>query len=111
MRQSAPPQLRARDCCNMNDNNPKTSPVASVSDGLKQGSMIGVQIGCMAVVITLGALLLGLWLDGLLHTSPWLTIGLLIVSMPLSVFVVFRFALRSARQLTERHAKPEDQSV
>ncbi len=95
----------------MNENNPKTSPVASVSDGLKQGSVIGVQIGCMAVVITLGALLLGLWLDGLLHTSPWLTIGLLLISMPLSVFAVFRFALRAARLLNARNEKLEDKSV
>lgn len=95
----------------MNDNNSKASPLVSVSSGLKQGSVIGVQIGCMAVVITLGALILGLWLDGLLHTSPWLTIILLLVSMPLSVFVVFRFALRAARQLNERNAKPEDKSV
>lgn len=95
----------------MNDNNSKTSPLVSVSSGLKQGSVIGVQIGCMAVVITLGALILGLWLDGLLHTSPWLTIILLLVSMPFSVFVVFRFALRAARQLNERNAKPEDKSV
>jgi F0F1-type ATP synthase assembly protein I len=95
----------------MNDNNPKTSTVASVSDGLKQGSVIGVQIGCLAVIITIGALLLGLWLDGLLHTSPWLTLALLIISLPISVFVVFRFALRAARRLNERNAKPEDKSV
>ena len=103
--------MRARDCCIMNDNNPKTSPVASVSDGLKQGSVIGVQIGCMAVVITLGALVLGLWLDGLLRTGPWLTIGLLVISMPISMFAVFRFALRAARRLNERSANPEDKSV
>lgn len=95
----------------MNDNNSKTPPTASVSDGLKQGSVIGVQIGCLAVIITLGALFLGLWLDGQFNTSPWLTVGLLVISMPISVFAVFRFALRAARRLNERNAKPEDKSV
>ena len=92
----------------MNDNNPKFPPVGKA---LAQGSVIGLQVGCLAVAVTIGALLLGLWLDGQLHTSPWLTIGLLIVSIPISVFVIFRFALRAARSLNPRNEQHEDKSA
>jgi F0F1-type ATP synthase assembly protein I len=91
---------------NMNENNPKYPPVATVGKALAQGSVIGVQVGCMAVVVTIGALLLGLWLDGQLHTRPWLTIILLLISMPLSVYIIFRFALRAARTAQARERQP-----
>ena len=86
----------------MMDNNPKNPPVADLSKSLARGSVIGLQIGCAAVVLTIGALLLGLFLDGQLHTKPWLTIALLLVSMPISVYVIFRLALRAARSGPDR---------
>jgi F0F1-type ATP synthase assembly protein I len=95
----------------MDGNNPRDTSTAIITRALAQGSAIGLQVGCLAVVITIGALLLGLWLDGQLHTSPWLTIGLLIVSMPISVFVIFRFALRAARTLNQRSKQHEDKSA
>jgi F0F1-type ATP synthase assembly protein I len=93
----------------MNDNDPNRSPVATVSKALARGSLIGVQVGCLAVVVTIGALVLGLWLDGILHTRPWLTIILLLLSMPVSVFTIFRFALRAARSAQrQEHQQGED---
>ncbi len=96
----------------MNENKPnKPSNIASVSQGLSQGSVIGVQIGCLGAAVTIGALVIGLWLDSVLKTGPLFAIGLLVVSVPLSVFVIFRFALRAAKRLNERNDKPEDKSV
>jgi len=86
----------------MNENNPKPDPFAAVGKGLAQGSAIGLQAGCLGVALVIGALLLGLWLDGQLHTKPWLTLGLLLLSVPLSVYAMFRFALRAARSAQVR---------
>jgi F0F1-type ATP synthase assembly protein I len=97
----------------MDENNPKTPPVATLNQSLIQGGKIGLQIGCAGVVLTIGALLLGLWLDGQLHTKPWVTIVLLIVSMPISVYVVFRLAQRAAysAQRRERHSGEDKPSL
>ena len=94
----------------MNKNNLESSPVASIGRGLTQGSAIGLQEGCLGSIITIGALLLGLWLDGQLHTKPWLTIILMLVSIPLSVYAIFHIALRAARSLqAPGRSKGEDQ--
>ena len=37
-----------------------------------------------------GSAWLGYWLDGRFHTSPWLTIGLLLLGVFLAVFQVIR---------------------
>ena len=37
-----------------------------------------------------GSAWLGTWLDGRLHTQPWLTIGLLLLGVFLAVFQVIR---------------------
>ncbi len=37
-----------------------------------------------------GSAWLGTWLDGRFHTSPWLTIGLLLLGVFLAVFQVIR---------------------
>lgn len=50
------------------------------------------QVGCLTVVIIIGALLLGLWLDNLLNSSPWVTLIMLIVSMPVTLYLMFKVA-------------------
>lgn len=94
----------------MTEKKPESSPIASVAQGLAQGSAIGVQAGCLGTALVIGALLLGLWLDGVLNTRPWLTLILLLVSAPVSVYAIYRFALRAAHraQARERH-HPEDE--
>ncbi|PKO06934.1 MAG: hypothetical protein CVU41_04760 [Chloroflexi bacterium HGW-Chloroflexi-3] len=54
------------------------------------------QVGCLTFVIILGAVLGGLWLDNHYQSKPIFTVGLLIVSIPVSLAVmifVVRFAL------------------
>ena len=94
-------------CYTMDDNNSEPSPAAAISKALAHGSFIGLQVGCLAVAVTLGALLLGLWLDGQLHTRPWLTLILLILSMPVTVFLIYRLAQRAARSLQPRKQQQE----
>jgi F0F1-type ATP synthase assembly protein I len=54
------------------------------------------QVGCLTLLIVVGALFGGLWLDNRFDTKPMYTIGLLVVSIPISLGVMFfvvRFAI------------------
>lgn len=46
------------------------------------------QVGCVTLVIVLGAVFLGLWLDARFQTRPAFTIGLLLVSIPVSLLIM-----------------------
>jgi len=46
-------------------------------------------VGCLTVLITLAALFTGLWLDGLFGSKPWITLALMGLSLPVSLFVMF----------------------
>lgn len=56
------------------------------------------QVGCVTVVIVVGALLGGLWLDSLLNTRPLFTVLFLLLSIPVSVYSLVRVALSTAAQ-------------
>lgn len=76
--------------------------------GWREGAFLAeaaAQIGCLTVVIILLALGAGLWLDSRLGTKPWFTLGLVLASIPLSLFMVVRMALSVAR----RAYPPEEQ--
>jgi F0F1-type ATP synthase assembly protein I len=68
--------------------------------GLALASTVS-QVGCVTVIIIVGALLFGLLLDNLLGTKPVLTIILILVSIPISLFSVVRIALSAARRIQE----------
>lgn len=53
------------------------------------------QVGCLTLVIIIGAVLGGMALDARLDTKPWFTIGLLVASIPLSLVLMF-FVVRKA---------------
>ena len=68
--------------------------------GLALASTIS-QVGCVTVIIIIGALLLGLLLDNLFDTKPILTLLLILVSIPVSLFSVVRIALSAARRIQQ----------
>lgn len=75
------------------------SPSSRVpSPNLTAMSLAG-QIGCVVPAIILAAVLGGLWLDRQLGTGRWFTLGLLLVSLPLSIFVTFRLAMRTVQEV------------
>ena len=47
------------------------------------------QVGCLTLVILLASVFIGLWLDTTFGTRPWITIGMLIVSIPIALVVMF----------------------
>jgi F0F1-type ATP synthase assembly protein I len=56
------------------------------------------QVGCVTIVIVVGALLGGLWVDSLFDTRPVFTIVFLLLSIPVSVYSLVRVALSTAAQ-------------
>jgi F0F1-type ATP synthase assembly protein I len=57
------------------------------------------QIGCLTAFIAIAALGIGLWIDSTLNTKPIFTIILLLLSIPVSVFVLIRVSLDTAAQI------------
>ena len=53
------------------------------------------QVGCLTLLIVIAALFGGLWLDNRFDAKPMYTIGMLIVSIPISLGVMF-FVVRLA---------------
>ena len=66
-----------------------------------QMALLGVigQVGCLTLVIILVALVAGLWLDNQFQTRPLFTIILMIVSMPITIFLMFRVVLTFAPRI------------
>ena len=60
------------------------------------------QVGCLTIVVIGVALLVGMWLDNLLGTRPLFIIGLLLVSVPVTLVMMF-WVVRKATA----HIKPE----
>ena len=75
---------------------------------VKNLALAGVmsQVGCVTVVIVVGALLAGLWLDSQFNTRPVLTVLFLIGSIPVSLYSLVRIALSTAAQF-QADIKPE----
>ncbi len=76
-------------------------------------TLVGIvsQVGCLTLVIILAALLLGLFLDSRFNTRPWFTIGLVIVSIPVSLvlmFIIVRTAIKKLKPETTKQTKQEE---
>ncbi|MGQ9904236.1 MAG: hypothetical protein ACUVRU_07945 [Anaerolineae bacterium] len=86
--------------------NDRESPIVLLIRALPP-TIVGAMVFQIAVVVgglILGAILLGLFLDVRLGTRPLLTLGLGIVSLPLSVWLTYRIALRT---IAKAHAAYE----
>jgi F0F1-type ATP synthase assembly protein I len=51
---------------------------------------IAGQVGCLTLVVIFAALFAGLWLDRYLDTRPLFTIVILLGSVPVTLFLMFR---------------------
>ncbi len=61
--------------------------------------------GFIILGIVIGALALGLWLDGMLNVKPLFTILLMIVSAPISIFVMYRVAMSAISKMSPPSTK------
>lgn len=55
---------------------------------------IAAQAGCWITLIVIGSLIAGLWLDAQFGLRGPFTIGLVILSVPVTLWLVFRIVLR-----------------
>ncbi len=68
-------------------------------------------VGVVTLGIVVAALLLGIFLDAQLHTRPLFTILILLGSVPITIFVMFRLALGAiARMKPAQPAKKEEKT-
>lgn len=61
-----------------------------------------IQVGLLSLLIAGGALVLGLWIDRLLGTRPWFTLALLLFSIPIDLWAVWRTVFSAARRLYQQ---------
>ena len=89
----------------MSENKP-TPPTSTevVTKTLAQGSLIGVQAGCVSVILIILALVAGVVLDRALGTKYVFTVGLLLLSVPVSLGAMVYTVLRSTRSMQPQPA-------
>ena len=68
---------------------------------------IAGQVGCVTLIIVLGAALGGLWLDSHFHTRPTFTLILLLVSVPVSVVVMLYIVRKVSAKIKAGPIKKE----
>jgi MFS-type transporter involved in bile tolerance (Atg22 family) len=70
-------------------------------------TVVAGQVGCLTLVIVLGAVFLGLWLDNHFDTRPVLTLITVLASVPVSLVAMFVVARGAANRikLTESNVK------
>jgi F0F1-type ATP synthase assembly protein I len=66
------------------------------------------QVGCLLFIIIGGALLLGLFLDQQFGTKPLFLFVLLLGSLPLNFWLVYRYTLYRAKRLQAPSTQKED---
>lgn len=63
---------------------------------------LGGQAGCATLVVVIAALFIGLWLDSLFGVRGPFTIGLLVLSIPFSLYMMLRIALGAIGRITPK---------
>jgi magnesium-transporting ATPase (P-type) len=57
------------------------------------------QVGCLTLAIIAVALFAGLWLDNQFHTRPIFTLVLVLASVPVTLYLMFRIVLTVAPKI------------
>lgn len=78
---------------------PEERPKYSVPAVLNQMGSLAAQIAGLSLVLILGAVFGGQWLDKLLGTGHAILIALVVAIGPLSLFLTFRLAMRAVQNL------------
>jgi hypothetical protein len=67
---------------------------------------IAGQIGCVIPVIIIVAVLGGVWLDRVFNTGHVITLLLVLASLPLSIYLTFRMAMRAVKEINQSLQAP-----
>jgi len=71
-------------------------------------TVVAGQVGCLTLVIVVVALLLGLWLDAQFKVRGPFTVGMLLLSVPLSLVLMVRIALGAINSIDARQVQRGD---
>jgi len=69
------------------------------------------QVGCLTLLIVLGAVFGGLYLDHRFGSRPWFTLALVIGSIPISLAVMFFVSRAAIRRIKTQANTQEEQEV
>ena len=84
----------------------KPTPQSLQQHVIRASLLSGLGLGCVIIVILAAAVGLGLWLDATFPTGRRVyTLGLILVSVPITFFVIFYFG----RWLSARMAPPKSE--
>jgi F0F1-type ATP synthase assembly protein I len=72
--------------------------------------MVG-QVGCLTLIIILGSVFIGLWLDTMFGTKPVITLVLLFAGIPISVLVMLFVARRTLARLRIEEEKEKNTEI
>ena len=61
--------------------------------------------GCVTVLIILAAMFLGLWLDNRFGSRPWVTVILMIASVPVSLVAMYWVAKKTTARFSPNRGK------
>jgi F0F1-type ATP synthase assembly protein I len=64
---------------------------------------VAAQVGCLLVVILAGGIVLGLLLDQLLGTKPLFIFLILLASIPLNLWAIYRYTIYQTKRLQASH--------
>lgn len=86
-------------------NNPRPPEIKLLNYGVVA---IAAQAGCAAVLVIIVALLGGLWLDSQTGQRGVFTLILIVLSVPVSLFLMLKIALMTAKRLSRpRLSRPD----
>jgi F0F1-type ATP synthase assembly protein I len=77
---------------------------------LTMAALVG-QVGCLTLIIVLGAVFGGLYLDQRFDSRPWFTLVLVLGSIPISLAVMFFVARAAIRKIKTQSNPQEEQKV
>ncbi|MGW8250566.1 MAG: AtpZ/AtpI family protein [Anaerolineales bacterium] len=69
---------------------------------------VGGEVGCLTLVIVIVSVFGGIWLDRTLGTRPLFTVGLVILSAPISLVLSFWIARRATQDLQPPPASKQE---
>ncbi len=70
-------------------------------------ALLGVvgKVGFLTLAIILVAMFAGLWLDNQFQTRPWITLALILLSVPLTFALILRVVLSSQARIQDLSSK------
>lgn len=69
------------------------------------------QVGCLTLIIVLAALFGGLWLDSRFQTRPMFTVGLMIISVPITLGLMLWVVRAATSRLQESLEKQKSEQL